>query len=45
MGGVEKAAAHIQGIVGENVCVDAGKRLGAEGSKEEVKLWTKLLGV
>ena len=45
MSGVEKAAAHIKGIVGENVFVDAGKRLGAEGSEEEVKLWTKLLGV
>ena len=45
MSGVEKAAAHIKGIVGENVGVDAGKRLGAEGSEEEVKLWTKLLGV
>ena len=45
MSGVEKAAAHIKGIVGENVNVDAGKRLGAEGSEEEVELWTRLLSI
>lgn len=43
--GVEKAAAHIKGIVGDQVCVDGGKRLGADGTEEEVALWTKLLGV
>ena len=45
MSGVEKATAHIKGIVGDKVSVDDGKRLGAEGTKEEVELWTKLLGV
>ena len=43
--GVEQATAHIKGIVGDQVCVDDGKRLGADGSAEEVALWTKLLGV
>ena len=43
--GVEKAVQHIKGIVGENVSVDAGKRLGTDGTEEEVKLWTELLGV
>lgn len=42
--GVEKASEHIKGVVGENVSVDAGKRLGAESTEEEVKLWTELLG-
>lgn len=45
MSGVEKASAHIKGIVGEGVSVDSGKRLGTDGTEEEVKLWTKLLGV
>lgn len=43
--GVEKAVEHIKGIVGENVTVEAGKRLGADGAEEEVKLWTELLGI
>ncbi|MBE7004282.1 MAG: flavodoxin [Ruminococcaceae bacterium] len=43
--GVDKASAHIKGIVGDAVEVDAGKRLGAEASEEEVKLWTELLGL
>ncbi len=43
--GVEKASEHIKGIVGEKVSVDAGRRLGADGSEEEVKLWTELLGL
>ena len=42
--GVEKSVAHIKGIVGENVCVMDGKRLGADGTEEEVKLWKELLG-
>ncbi len=45
MSGVEKAGEHIKKIVGENVTVEAGRRLGAEGSEEEVKLWTELLGL
>ena len=43
--GVEKGAAHIKGIVGEGVEVDAGKRLGADGSEEEIKTWTELLAL
>ena len=43
--GVEKAVSHIKGIVGENVTVCDGKRLGADGTEEEVRLWTELLGV
>ncbi len=43
--GVEKAAEHIRSLVGADVTVDAGKRLGADGSEEEVKTWTELLGL
>lgn len=43
MSGVEKAAARIRGIVGETVTVDDGKRLGAEATEEDVKLWAGLL--
>ena len=43
--GVEKAVEHIKSLVGEDVTVDAGKRLGADGSEEEVKTWTELLGL
>lgn len=43
--GVEKASQHIQGIVGDSVSVDAGKRLGPDGNEEEVRLWTDLLGL
>ncbi|MCR5329116.1 MAG: flavodoxin [Saccharofermentans sp.] len=42
--GVEKSVEHIKGIVGENVTVCDGKRLGTDGTAEEVKLWTELLG-
>ncbi len=41
----EKATAHIKGIVGDGVTVVSGKRLGAEGTEEEVKIWTELLGL
>ncbi len=43
--GVEKATEHIKGIVGSDVTVDAGKRLGADGSAEDVRTWTELLGL
>ena len=43
--GVEKAAEHIRSLVGDSVTVDGGKRLGADGSEEEVKTWTELLGL
>ena len=43
--GVEKAVSHIKGIVGEKVTVCDGKRLGADGTEEEVRRWTELLGV
>ena len=42
---VEKASEHMQGIVGEGACVDAGKRIDAGSSEEEVKTWTELLGL
>ena len=41
----KKATEHIKGIVGDAVAVEEGKRLGAEGSEEEVKLWTELLSL
>jgi len=43
--GIEQATAHIRGIVGETVKVDAGKRLGTDGAEEEVKTWTELLAL
>ena len=43
--GVEKAVEHIKKIVGENVTVCDGKRLGSDGTEEEVRLWTELLGL
>ena len=43
--GVDKASAHIKGIVGDAAEVAAGKRLGAEAAEEEVKTWAKLLGL
>lgn len=43
--GIQGAADHIRGIVGAGVKVDDGKRLGADGSEEEVRTWTKLLSI
>lgn len=43
--GAEAAADHIRGIVGAGVEVDAGKRLGSEGSEDEVRTWTELLSL
>lgn len=43
--GVEGAAEHIRSIVGDRVEVDAGKRLGADGTEAEVKTWTELLSL
>lgn len=42
---VDKASLHIKGIVGSDVDVELGKRLGAEATAEDVKLWAKLLGL
>ncbi|MBR4445205.1 MAG: hypothetical protein IKS37_04855 [Solobacterium sp.] len=41
--GVEKAVAHIRGILGSGVTVEDGRRLGADGSEEEIRTWTELL--
>ncbi len=43
--GVEKGVEHIRKVVGDKAEVLEGKRLGAEGTEEEVKLWTELLGL
>ena len=45
MSDCKKATEHIKGIVGDGVIVEEGKRLGAEGSEEEVRLWTELLSL
>lgn len=45
MSDCKKATEHIKGIVGDGVAVEEGKRLGAEGSEEEVRLWTELLSL
>ena len=34
-----------QNLVGEGVCVEAGKRIDAGSSEEEVKTWTELLSL
>ncbi|MBQ9195677.1 MAG: flavodoxin [Clostridia bacterium] len=38
---IGKTAERIQSLVGENACVDAGKRLGGEVSEEDLKIWTE----
>lgn len=42
--GAAKATEHIKAVVGENVTVEEGKRLGADASEEEIRTWKKLLG-
>lgn len=43
--GVEKASEHIKGILGDKVSVEGAKRLGPDASEEELKTWTRLLGL
>ncbi|MBE6115245.1 MAG: flavodoxin [Erysipelotrichaceae bacterium] len=43
--GIGKTAERIISIVGENVTVDAGKRLAGEVSEEDLKIWTEGLGL
>ena len=38
---IGKTAARIQSLVGENACVDPGKRLGGEISEADLKIWTE----
>ncbi len=38
---IGKTAARIQSLVGDNTCVDAGKRLGGEISESDLKTWTE----
>ena len=38
---IGKTAERIQSLVGENACVDAGKRLGGEVSEADLKIWTE----
>ena len=37
--GIGKTAERIQGIVGKDAVVEAGKRLGGEVSEEDLKIW------
>jgi len=37
--GISKAADHIRGIVGEDVCIDDGKRLGPDATEDEIRTW------
>ena len=39
--GIGETAARIQSLVGDNACVDAGKRLGGEISEADLKIWTE----
>lgn len=39
--GIGSTAERIQGLVGEGVRVDAGRRLGGEIQEEDLKLWTE----
>lgn len=43
--GIGKTAERIRSIVGENISVDTGKRLGGDISEEDLKLWTDGLNV
>ncbi|MBR0408408.1 MAG: flavodoxin [Clostridia bacterium] len=38
---IGQTSERIQALVGENTCVDAGKRLGGEVSEEDLKIWTE----
>ena len=38
---IGKTAERIQSLVGDNACVDAGKRLGVEISEADLKIWTE----
>ncbi len=38
---IGKTAERIRTLVGENACVDAGKRLGGEISEADLKIWTE----
>ena len=38
---IGQTAARIQSLVGDNACVDAGKRLGGEISEADLKIWTE----
>ena len=38
--GMGETAARIRTLVGADVCVDEGKRLGGDVSEEDLKLWT-----
>ena len=39
--GIGKTCERIQELVGQDACVDPGKRLGGEVSEEELKIWTE----
>ena len=38
---IGKTTERIQSLVGENACVDTGKRLGGEISEADLKIWTE----
>ncbi len=38
---IGKTAERIQSLVGENACVDSGKRLGGEISEADLQIWTE----
>ena len=38
---IGKTCERIQSLVGENACVDTGKRLGGEISEADLKIWTE----
>ncbi|MCR5732814.1 MAG: NAD(P)H-dependent oxidoreductase [Sphaerochaetaceae bacterium] len=42
---VDQGVAHIKKVVAGKAEVLKGKRLGANGTEEEVKIWTELLGL
>lgn len=42
---VKQAINHIKTIVGDKINVENGKRLGMDGTVEEVKIWTELLSL
>lgn len=42
---IAQAAKSMQGIVGGNVTVEEGKRLGGQVSEEELKVWTAGMGL
>ena len=41
---IARAVQHIKEIIGYDMCVDAGKRLGPDATEKDIRTWKDLLG-